>query len=1102
MKMKRALVSSGIIVVAGLACFFVTSGPFDARPSGAEADRASVEEENTTNAEPAVARADRDEPEASSNDERESVKATGPDASSAESIALNSSASVTASVRRVLFEETTTPDKEGHFQRKRVVETDMHYPLIRSVEKLQHDPQTGDENVLDRTSMVADHAVLQLADSLSGSEVEAMEAKHGVEIRKHLRQEGLYLVEFPVDGVDSLMEVTKRLNEEEESVSFAEPDYVVTTLEAPNDPRFVDGSLWGLKNSGQRQGRRGADVGAAPAWSMRTDAEPIIVAVIDTGIRHTHRDLAANMWRNPRETLNGRDDSGSGYIDDIHGVNTINGEGDSMDDHGHGTHVAGTIGAVGDNGEGVVGVAWNVQLMAVKFLGATGGGFTSDAVLSVDYARENGADVMNNSWGGGAFSQALADAIGRSRDAGIIFVAGAGNDGLNNDVVRSYPSGYDFDNIVTVASMNRHGELSNFSNYGLDRVDLMAPGGTTLFGDPPGDGILSTWNTSDTAYNSISGTSMAAPHVAGMFALLKAEFPAEEHQRLISRVLAGATEVPSTADRLPLGRQANLYRPYGRGGLPVVLGSLEDEEFLSGETESLTVEATGEEPLSYTWFKDGAEVPEVSGASLTLNDLSPLDSGVYRVEVANAHGEVSSEATLTHLHDSPEIAETFGTEGLVWITTPEAPWKASEVKDGREAVRTGEIADGEGTKLQTTVEGPGELTFWWRTSSEESYDWMRFSVADEVRANLSGETGWLKRTVAIPHGTHTLSWSYEKDTSVSKGDDAGWVADVVYNQYSPGITSSPESVELLVGDSHTLEAQADGASPLQWHWTRDGDTIPGETSSQLVIEEATLEDAGTYRAIVNNSYGSMASQPAVISVVEEVRAPAMTEQPSSTVSLAGDSVAFSVEFEGTAPFELQWYKDGSALEGRGEATLSFGQVDEDDAGVYTVEVTNRAGTVQSEGAALTVHPARVDFDDWLSRMDVPVDSRGPMNSPAGDGVPNLLKFALGLKPSVSSPGAAVALQMTGEDGAVVVLGDGTESQETYGSLVFERASNTSGVTYHLEASPNMTEWKVVPSVSDVIETISPIRERVQIREVDPVGAEKRRFFRLRIELSE
>lgn len=333
------------------------------------------------------------------------------------------------------------------------------------------------------------------------------------------------------------------------AVEFAEPDFFVHTMATPNDPSFANGGLWGLRNTGQRGGANDADIDAPEAWDVRREAPNVIVAVIDTGVRYTHEDLAANMWRNPGETPgNGRDDDGNGFVDDVFGINAVNNTGNPLDDNGHGTHCAGTIGAVGDNGKGVSGVAWRVQIMACKFLAANGSGSISDAIECMNYAVAKGAHVLSNSWGGGGFSNAFNTALTSARNAGIIFVAAAGNETKDNDVSPNFPSNYPQDNVIAVGSSTRTDALSSFSNFGRLTVDIIAPGSE----------ILSATHTSDSAYRELSGTSMATPHVAGALALLRAQFPGESHLQLINRLFNSAERLPAFTGLCLTGGRLNI----------------------------------------------------------------------------------------------------------------------------------------------------------------------------------------------------------------------------------------------------------------------------------------------------------------------------------------------------------------------------------------------------------------------------------------------------------------------------------------------------------------------------------------------------------------
>lgn len=337
-------------------------------------------------------------------------------------------------------------------------------------------------------------------------------------------------------------------------VEAAEPDYLVHAALAPDDPRFLDGTQWALRNTGQSGGVAGADISATAAWDTLHSAEEVIVAVVDSGLRVTHHDLAANLWTNPGEIPgNGRDDDRNGFVDDVHGINAINDSGDVTDEHGHGTHVAGIIGAVGNNGLGVAGVAWRVQLMACKFMDATGNGAVSDAIQCIDYARQKGAKVINASWGGPDSSSFLRSAIDRARQAGIIFVAAAGNESKDNDASPTYPANFPLDNIVVVAATTRTDTLADYSNYGATTVDLAAPGSV----------IYSTGHSGDDAYVYLSGTSMATPHVTGALALLRARFPGAAYGELIERVLSTTDTLPSLAGKTVTGGRLNLLNALG-----------------------------------------------------------------------------------------------------------------------------------------------------------------------------------------------------------------------------------------------------------------------------------------------------------------------------------------------------------------------------------------------------------------------------------------------------------------------------------------------------------------------------------------------------------
>jgi subtilisin family serine protease len=353
----------------------------------------------------------------------------------------------------------------------------------------------------------------------------------------------------------------KKLNETK-GVIYAQPDYKVEVLStSPADPRFAE--QWSLNNTGQSGGTVGADIEATHAWDIAIGSRnDIIVAVIDTGIDYTHPDLAANMWVNEAELngLPGVDDDHNGYIDDIYGYDFCNNDGDPKDDFFHGTHCAGIIGAVGNNNIGVTGVCWNVKLMAVKFLDSGGSGYTSNAIKCVQYAVKMGAKVLSNSWGGGGYDTALRDAINAAAEKNVLFIAAAGNSAGNNDVNPAYPATYDCNNIISVLSTDRLDAISSFSCYGQTTVDIGAPGSNILNTFPTYQTAAMTSYGLSTNYATISGTSMATPHVSGACALVWSQNPLLTAADVKNIIMSSVDPIPALSTKCVSGGRLNIFK--------------------------------------------------------------------------------------------------------------------------------------------------------------------------------------------------------------------------------------------------------------------------------------------------------------------------------------------------------------------------------------------------------------------------------------------------------------------------------------------------------------------------------------------------------------
>jgi hypothetical protein len=332
-------------------------------------------------------------------------------------------------------------------------------------------------------------------------------------------------------------------------VTAAELDRIVYPSRTPNDPDY--GTLYGP-----------AKIGAETVWNFHTGNPNFVVGVIDSGVNYLHPDLAANIWTNPGEIANnGVDDDGNGFVDDIRGWDFADGDNDPMDDiDGHGTHVAGTIGAVGNNALGVAGINWAVKIMPLRFLGPFGGAI-SDEVAAINYSIKMGAKVTNNSYGGVGTDIAEGRAVSQSQFAGQIFVAAAGNESVDNDVVGNYPADFSvlMDNVVTVAATDSNDQLADFSNYGATTVTLAAPG----------VGIVSTY-FGDT-YETLDGTSMAAPHVAGAIALFWSANPTFTYTQVINKLKSSVDRIDGLIGKVSTGGRLNVAKMFNFNPVPPVV---------------------------------------------------------------------------------------------------------------------------------------------------------------------------------------------------------------------------------------------------------------------------------------------------------------------------------------------------------------------------------------------------------------------------------------------------------------------------------------------------------------------------------------------------
>ena len=382
---------------------------------------------------------------------------------------------------------------------------------------------------------------------INGKVSEKIDTKSMERVGDH---EGFLLIHTPFN----VLEARDKIKGSE--IEYAEPNYIYTYSATANDFYFINHALWGMDATNIFGSQ------ASTAWANgHTGSAAVYVGVIDEGIQFDHPDLAGQIWTNPYDIVDGIDNDGNGYVDDIHGWdfvgndNVIYSGGKQGTEDAHGTHVAGTIGALNNN-IGVVGMNWNITIISAKFLG-TKGGTTADAVKALDYITDlkvrhhMNIVATNNSWSGGGYSQALYNAISRANAQGILFIAAAGNGdaqgvGLDNDSVPNYPSNYNLPNVIAVAAIAEDGSLASFSNWGATTVHLGAPG-------------VNIWST--IAYNlyaSYSGTSMAAPHVTGAVALYKSTHPSATAADIKSAILSSTTPTPSLIGKTISGGRLNV----------------------------------------------------------------------------------------------------------------------------------------------------------------------------------------------------------------------------------------------------------------------------------------------------------------------------------------------------------------------------------------------------------------------------------------------------------------------------------------------------------------------------------------------------------------
>ena len=653
------------------------------------------------------------------------------------------------------------------------------------------EPLRQDEQVVE---YVPGQVLIRFNKTVTREQISDFYAEYGLSEKENLdsdpsdADQGLRLAGVAVDVNDQLIETLER----DDRVAFAEPNYFLQLSETPpSDPLFE--RLWGMHNTGQTGGTADADIDALEAWEIGTGSRDVIIAVIDTGIDVDHEDLKPNLWTNPQECprgigkceSDGVDDDGNGYVDDFHGINAITNSGALLDDFGHGTHVAGTAAAAGDNGKGVVGVSWKARIIGCKFISAFGSGTTSNAVKCFNYIydlrhkQKQNILITNNSWGGGGVSRSLREAMGRVDSP--LHVCAAGN---ANSSRKAYPAAYDLDNIIAVAATDHDDQYAGFSNWGEDWVDLAAPGvsiGSTV---PTGRCPMCT----SSGYGSSSGTSMAAPHVAGAAALVWAEFEGLNNAQVKQRILSGVDPLKDLSKKTLTNGRLNVFNAMEKDSTPpaavadlspsgvlltkiMLAWTATGDDGFTGRSMSYDVRYDTAPISNATW--DSAQrvatapTPGESGSRETLEvpGLAPDTTYYFALRAADNVGNVSdlsniviartSAGTIVFEDDLENGSGKWSIEDAeksLWhlsglrFNSPETAWYYGQEK--KRNYDTGKANEGAITSDVIDIAGADDalLTF---------YEWSELQVnarLDRTRVQVSTDgTSW--RTVFESHGT-------------------------------------------------------------------------------------------------------------------------------------------------------------------------------------------------------------------------------------------------------------------------------------------------------------------------------------------------------------
>ena len=920
------------------------------------------------------------------------------------------------------------------------------HSFIRVEEQVQRD-SSGKIRVIHTKEMVGDQIIVKLPEGATQQAAEATAAKIGGRAgsRPFAPDTWLFKLERKLEAVPEGME---NLKSSGAVIDYTEPNLIIRSARLPNDPKVTDFTSWQLYNNTQID----KDIRASKAWDRRTSAaygttNKVLVAVLDSGVRYSHEDLAANMWRNPGEIAgNGVDDDSNGWVDDVYGIDAFgtedwndrdndakkdgnifeNGYTDSnnngvwdvdvdpMDENGHGSHCAGEIGSVGNNGLGSAGVAWNgVEIMALRFIGPTGGS-TSDEVLCMDYARLRGVKVINGSFGqDGGQSQTEIDAITRLNNSGVILVAAAGNGGAdnigddNNGSAPFYPASYTNGNIISVGATDRNDNKTTFSNFGASAVDLFAPG----------ENVYACGTGADNSYFSGSGTSFAAPLVTGALALLVAEYPNDTVSQRVNRVVS-----TNAVDVIP-----------ALSGLCLTGGRLNLAKLLPAADVSTL-------PTAVTWHRPDYAEPLISSTMRTPTNIAysnnvTIYSGVKKfnnTNGVNTYGLVNQTGGWLLYRTSSAVS--WSSNALSWHTNngDYQFWKATI---SNVPVRTYQYY------LQLDFDSGARTTYAFSTNNTDGFA----TSTNQATAQASPYTFSVPKTAATLtlSGTDQTYNGSARSVSVTT-TPSGLSNTVTYNGSSSAPTNAGTySVVATINDS-TYQGTASSTltitkasatvtlASLSQTYNGTARAATATTSPSRLTTDITYDgsptapvNAGTYAVVANVNDTNYSGSSSGTLQISKASATVNLSNLSQTYDGSPKAVAVS-----TSPSGLS-----CTVTYGGSATVPSA------VGTYTVNVTVSDANYQgSASGTLSINaPPGPTFASTFG-------STTPTSDNDGDGVPALIEYALGGSTNSNDLNLLPTAVLTGSSLSITAM---VRTNDT-NLLIYPQA------TYDLTSSNNWT----------------------------------------------